>query len=969
MANATRTSETPIVNHSQPENKGSLGVSQIDGAGFIPAERPKAETEYKKSEIVIVRSAEDRNETFQLTSETQDTFAGSVQHVYSLFKEIGVDNPGQYPQWAKTFVEDFEKSFPDLKGSNIAEKAKEFVESDQGVVYALKIAEWEQATIQMSTQAFIDSSKPDNEFKDTKFRKGWPGRLLFQKVGNLQVNEGDTDPKSLKSTRLRRFFQVGTTRHEDIKRDFNDSQNKEGGNKNIYTGVNFKGGPWGNPSLYMMHATNGLDDLQKAYLKQQGFLSEQGQAYDLRGGYAEAEKHRIADRLNEITTARIDFYEQAGMDRAAIDLNMIDSNGDYKEVLYGGVFLQVDLGSDRADIKQRIEAQIGNVSGRYKKELAGRLAKEAQDRELENLNKIPSFIDEQIESLQKPEKTEEEVSQEQKEKQEEIDVMQERLNKRKQLDQFQKEIDEKDKEIADKSFGTDQSKIQELENAETDLEDLQSELSAKDKVLTRAQDAYHRARSNVATKTRSAEGVESEFVDLNKITKLDTLNDAVAKAQEEKDRAEIEIANKNREISKIKLAFKPGQTAEDNENLMQELKRLKIDRAETEARMQALKKDLEGDNNFVKTQAGGNNLAVLYDTAYFEEKVKELARQKEQIGAPSPEKTRRVGLYETLKKEVIGKYNEIQSRIIDHENSHDKTSITMEKRYNVYPPVYLKTLQIMFGEDLLVPGSENHALFKKASNLVTPEVFMRALQDVTSAGITNFSDPRLHDPIIITATGRTLVEKIIDNLGEDVINGELGRGGNMNFIESMTSAAIQNNALIARYKPELMTPLNTEIDKYGIDNPKTVCYTSKADLARRIMKDRGHLGPAQTPTEKQIRSALAVAESVHERRMDLMEGLSDKVSEISANYHPTERAIKNISEQDVIDMADQFPHYRDVDHLAFMILQKQKYDNAKSIVTAQQQQAQVPNTFDMFRAQSIKDALKLAVAIDKRRKS
>jgi len=98
-----------------------------------------------------------------------------------------------------------------------------------------------------------------------------------------------------------------------------------------------------------------------------------------------------------------------------------------------------------------------------------------------------------------------------------------------------------------------------------------------------------------------------------------------------------------------------------------------------------------------------------------------------------------------------------------------------------YPRMYLRTLQILFGEEVLLPGTENEAKLQQYMHLVSPEDFVRISNTTVGTGFANMYDAGFTEPTPTLLQSQydllsdRLLSTIRSELDSKVVRHELGK--------------------------------------------------------------------------------------------------------------------------------------------------------------------------------------------------
>ncbi|MDO8611056.1 MAG: hypothetical protein Q7R95_11070 [bacterium] len=208
----------------------------------------------------------------------------------------------------ETFLRDFKAQFKNYDPQKLDTYVKEFIKTKEGLLAGIKISEWLLATIQGSTGAYINEVQSHTPNYSPVQINAAGDRVIMSPHRNILKKAGHAIGSKIPIIK----DHVGTP----LERGLQDLQNQMDNrtiqeiDTNYYTTVGFQKGNFTYDSTLM-------SDTQKAYLQRDGIVL--GTVYA--GDDGEAQKQRITKLLNQITNARVDFYQS--MHRSNVQLNMI----------------------------------------------------------------------------------------------------------------------------------------------------------------------------------------------------------------------------------------------------------------------------------------------------------------------------------------------------------------------------------------------------------------------------------------------------------------------------------------------------------------------------------------------------------------------------------------------------------------------------------------------------------------------
>jgi len=312
----------------QTEQKGIRGMMhKMTHKESKPVPQPTvdmASQKYQAKDIIRPRGTSleqgrDINAEFTVQKNTETVLAERVQNFITTMQDNELHN-GPMLNWQREFIAQFQALYPNAKPEELKANTLAFVQTNQGLIASLKIAEWELATYQRATGVYMK----DVQSHATRFHSALKtaGRAVsvagesvaqrFRKAGAAQTAlEADQKAASGRSIREQDgnyYFRTRVGQDEVRRRVW------FGANPNRDAQVDF-------------NAAN-LDIGQRRFLARRGLLNVDAAGNittrTITGQDAESERQRIADLVTSISQARVDVYQATG--KPNISLNTIDRN-------------------------------------------------------------------------------------------------------------------------------------------------------------------------------------------------------------------------------------------------------------------------------------------------------------------------------------------------------------------------------------------------------------------------------------------------------------------------------------------------------------------------------------------------------------------------------------------------------------------------------------------------------------------
>lgn len=162
-----------------------------------------------------------------------------------------------------------------------------------------------------------------------------------------------------------------------------------------------------------------------------------------------------------------------------------------------------------------------------------------------------------------------------------------------------------------------------------------------------------------------------------------------------------------------------------------------------------------------------------YKQTEVNDQIKKLTKASEAAG-PDRFKVKQLEVYTQLEERTQPEnYQKIRNRATQGLTSDQREQfINAQIVHPNYPPAYLRLMQVIYSGNITEIQANDE--FVKATRLVTPEVFMRALRK-RNINISDPNDPQLKDPDLVNKIDGKLVSDIFDDLLIQAKTGELGK--------------------------------------------------------------------------------------------------------------------------------------------------------------------------------------------------
>ncbi|MEI6533329.1 MAG: hypothetical protein WCO06_05820 [Candidatus Roizmanbacteria bacterium] len=306
-----------------------------------------------------------------------------------------------------------------------------------------------------------------------------------------------------------------------------------------------------------------------------------------------------------------------------------------------------------------------------------------------------------------------------------------------------------------------------------------------------------------------------------KIQSASVYIDALIEADKQKTILRTRIGDRNSGLqqefidaeTKIRIAkAQQAQAQNELDSRKTTLATLKAD-ASIKAKLDALQQkrtalqQLQSEQAQLRTEINGVSIDDLNrQIAQLEEE------EKKYSGGEDPMVTLRLGMYETLQKDVIaqGKMNDIGMRVIDDLQNGVEVTRILDQAQLVHRGVdrdYLRAIYIMGGQDVLASTAQGRALYQKYTQLLSPDTFA-LLQAQYTSGVSTVRNIRFTgDAGLYHYIISTLVQSGVDGTLGELANPEMQRRQDIANTEAMD---------INIYRQEVGAQAGVEIGIYNI---------------------------------------------------------------------------------------------------------------------------------------------------------
>lgn len=857
MATTSSTTEVAIAPNSELDN--STIVSELPNKIDIGA----------KAEYTPVISGNDREARVEIQQETNTIFQNQFHDFVQTFR--GIESELKATDRSEKMILDLLKTYSDFAklhpNKDGLELVEEFLKTDKGMVLSVKVADWQLATYQRATGAKIeqlhtpeevyharvvidqDSSKQrplgsvDVTIRPPSTREKYSFRKKTRDDAKKQQIAHDEQVRAYAKYQSSPEYQYADRNATALPLELRARAVSEARNADlslqeryhdIAYEVTFK-----DDTNKLTTKTQQLSSAQQKYLREKSLLtdalsgSSPYKGVTFRDAQAEHSKQQIANTLIDITQARIDFYTAVGMSRADIGLSTLNESRKYDRSLQTNVLHQEheQPGVSGHNALNYIEGAIQTTMEELRELHAPGLREAVLRREGALSQNETDTVDGIIEKLKAPLLGEEEVKQQKEAKQKEIDEAQVKIDITKKLQEYDDEIKAAERELEDEKLKLESysdTKLKAVRTTEVEISQKQASLVGLEAKRSRTQSALDDLRENSVevvtnTKTKTPEllyhvGAEDRIKEL--IAELKTIGEQI-------DTISDEINIKHQELQSAYLAIDSRMTQDEVNNRVSAI--IVKQQAVNGKKLEKTRYENRPEHAFLSGSPPPppSHLVPDHWKGEKERYEAELAR----IGESDWFRSYKRETYEAYAQEVQNpdKFEGISERIQKYatEDPDFMASIEYKNRhYNGCPPVYIRTLQVLFGPDVV---KENTELFAKASKIVTPElffdVFNRHARKKLGSGILA---KEFHDVDHIKDLSSELFSEVLKTIRKKAVENELGEmpQAEKDTIKLFESLDVTGVSLDLSIKEVANLLASSESTIYH--------YRSVADLARQV---------------------------------------------------------------------------------------------------------------------------------------
>lgn len=476
---------------------------------------------------------------------------------------------------------------------------------------------------------------------------------------------------------------------------------------------------------------------------------------------------RYGQRIHSIIEARVDIYRSFGMDLGDVNARVFDvsvtaagTTLTERSNRYG--FFDIERAGLTPD-QQRVRAQEQSIA-KTKKDIDKQREDQKKAQREKALgaekNKWKRELGEVSEDETKKNEDESKRLNEEKKK------LEEKKSKTDELIQLDKDRQESEKRKTEVMHDTGivQGDIDEYRAKGIEIATAQTAIDEQSALVTELEeqrDSTLEMATKLRKKVRMPDGSFEETPDDASATEARALQVRVAQAKEELKVRRTTKRDKEKERDDIVGRHKDtGAT----QTLMDEL-------ITTEDAIKTKEAQIAASRTGLAIAAGA---PLPTSTEDLQKEIEKYQKQIAEIGQDRLQ-DRQVEMLATY-EEMIASIDAQNERLQQH-MAGELADVPDVPHLSGYPRMYLRTLQILFGEDIVLPGNE--ALLKKYTQLVTPDDFVQQANATLAAGLSVF-DPRLVHPseamlqMEYNSISDTLLGKIRAELDYRVIHHTLG---------------------------------------------------------------------------------------------------------------------------------------------------------------------------------------------------
>lgn len=308
----------------------TAGEKPMPKTGEVAIPEPKkSETSYSKKDLVSLPPIEKvKDEKITLSEETITTLADTLVFHYQIYKKmLSATPPVALADFQKNFLKDFDTKYPSTSEAQLPDKFKDYLKDPSRMVFALKLAEWEMATLQMATGLMAEEiAVPTGRFgTNRKTMEELEDVPRAHQVITYGPN-GERVVNTQKYTKIDRLIKkvFGTpnekadiANQDDIKkvRERNAKKQRQL-NINLYYQDRTSSSATRMPSPTIDSTSPNLNVVQKAFIQE--FFGTAA------GPISEEYQVALEQKATELLSTRLDIYTKTGMDAANVQRNFIE---------------------------------------------------------------------------------------------------------------------------------------------------------------------------------------------------------------------------------------------------------------------------------------------------------------------------------------------------------------------------------------------------------------------------------------------------------------------------------------------------------------------------------------------------------------------------------------------------------------------------------------------------------------------
>ncbi|MFZ2206916.1 MAG: hypothetical protein WA061_06270 [Microgenomates group bacterium] len=840
----------------------------------VRPERKAAGTIYSKEKLVVGREnavggGETGFDKFKITTEAESALIDTVQDFIFRLDNPAIDS-GILDPAQQSFIREFKKTYSDPKThkfdeSKLHEFATDFIRrpDGSGLVAGLVVAEWKIALYQkalgfhtVEKQGHRVVYRPELQSTGTdkdQVVEGQMGRVKRKILGFIPFGEKDGTVDA-PHTRILKSETEANSRLPANERD-----------KNTYWDMDFYPHPPnpvhapGSPER-IEYRFAGLTPAQVAYLKSAGIDVDAGtNAKVIADGPtngsrdASAEMIRMRQIMDRLYTGRNAVYRALGKDN--IDMNLVDvSTAARGYIREPSRFLMVDhragtpAGADvKTAIDRRMDVVIKDMEKRNKEVAKDAAEKAKVAKKQKESDRLVHLIKDKKDELSKdPPPPSEEDAGKIKTNQETIDVdevkkteLEKTMEDGKKLPILKKATDDArlalggdfalvetiNKSVDSTGAAQPGSVIEAQEQYDVAQSATEDAKDARDRARTRQQratDTYNALKPNTHDDVRA-----SALLEYTATRDISAEETAYTTAKSAETAARRELTKRQAIRDKFKVEW---QAHQDAQHALDEAVKIYREAAAKHG-VVATGLDIYGITGLSIQES---DIKTVIDATDAE--VKKLTHENEVLTDPNQlAREHQQQVYEEFDVSITPeqKITDIEKRASEIKDKK-KEQYVVPEAYKHYPEVYIQTLRVIFGDD--ITDFSRAEEFKKASRMVSPEVFFTYMQKIVTEPppAVDAYDDNLRD----VGKMKKLSSKILHDFVGDVM--KAGAEGNLGILDPATITAIedmqQRTAANIFIGPTTLADRNLLI---GTLSKEIYHFESEDDLARLIWQRHG----------------------------------------------------------------------------------------------------------------------------------